>query len=188
MTNVYQVKALSETFAEMHTKWRWFVVLGMIFIALGALAITNLLLATIVTIEYVGVLILVAGVVQIIHSFGIKTWSGFFLWVLSGVLYAAAGVATFVNPLLATFVFTLLLGMLITTSGLSRFWLGMMARHEHGWGWIVVSGVGTTVAGFILLLGWPVNSLWLLGLVLSIDLIFQGYAVLAFGLRLKEEV
>jgi uncharacterized membrane protein HdeD (DUF308 family) len=33
-------------------------------------------------------------------------------------------------------------------------------------------------------LGWPVNSLWVLGLILAVDLILQGWAWIAFGLGL----
>lgn len=187
MTSVYQINTQS-TSGEARTKWRWFATLGAIFIALGVIAVSNLLLATMVTIYYAGVLIIVAGVVQIIQSFGIKTWDGFFLWLSSGVLYTAAGVMIFMNPLLASVIFTLLLALLTAASGFSRICLGIKARHEDGWQWIIASGSVTTIVGLIFLTGWPVNSLWLLGLVLSIDLIFQGYAMVAFGLQLRKAI
>jgi uncharacterized membrane protein HdeD (DUF308 family) len=49
------------------------------------------------------------------------------------------------------------------------------------------SGVITTLAGIVVALGWPVNTLWLLGRVLAIDLIFQGVAAIAFGLALRAD-
>jgi uncharacterized membrane protein HdeD (DUF308 family) len=49
----------------------------------------------------------------------------------------------------------------------------------------LASGVITGLAGIVVALGWPVNTLWLLGLVLAIDLTFQGVAAIAFGLALK---
>lgn len=49
----------------------------------------------------------------------------------------------------------------------------------------MASGVLTTLVGIIFLLGWPVNSLWLLGVVLAIDLIFHGVSEILFGLALK---
>jgi uncharacterized membrane protein HdeD (DUF308 family) len=66
-----------------------------------------------------------------------------------------------------------------------RLWLGFQAQSEHGWGWIIASGIVTTLAGLIFVLGWPVNSLWLLGLVLSIDLVFQGLTLIGLSLRLR---
>ncbi|TIW77669.1 MAG: HdeD family acid-resistance protein, partial [Mesorhizobium sp.] len=51
--------------------------------------------------------------------------------------------------------------------------------------WIVAAGVISVLAGLIIAMGWPVNSLWVLGLFLAIDLIFQGWTFIAVGLALK---
>ncbi len=42
-----------------------------------------------------------------------------------------------------------------------------------------------TAAGLLIADGWPENSVWILGLLLSIDLIFQGvmHILLALALR-----
>ncbi|TPK82580.1 HdeD family acid-resistance protein [Mesorhizobium sp. B2-4-12] len=185
MTNAYQASTLPGAFAEARARWGWFLVLGIIFVVLGAIAVSNLLFATIVTVYYVGMLMIVAGVAQIVQSMRVKSWGGFFLWLLSGLLYAVAGVMTFANPLLVSAILTLLLALLTIASGLMRLWLGFQAKSEQGWGWIVASGVVTTIAGLVLVLGWPVNSLWLLGLVLSIDLVFQGLTLIGLSLRLR---
>jgi uncharacterized membrane protein HdeD (DUF308 family) len=185
MTTINRTSALSEAFAEARAKWGWFVALGIVFIGAGVIAVGNLLLATLATVYYVGALMVVASIIQIVQSFRVKSWAGFVLWLLSGVLYAAAGITTFLNPLLASFIFTLLLVLLAVAAGVSRICLGFRTSSESGWGWIVASGVVTTIAGLTFLLGWPVNSLWLLGLILSVDLIFQGCAFIAFGLRLR---
>jgi uncharacterized membrane protein HdeD (DUF308 family) len=185
MTHAEQASALSGAFAEVRTKWVWFVLLGIAFIVLGGIAVSNLLLATIATVYYVGALMAAAGVMQIIQSFRVQTWRGFLLWMLSGLLYAAAGVMTFMNPLLASAIFTLMLALLAIAAGVVRLWLGFHARAEHGWGWIIASGAVTAIAGLIFLLGGPVNSLWLLGLLLAIDLVFQGCALIGLGLRLR---
>ena len=44
-------------------------------------------------------------------------------------------------------------------------------------------GAALTAAFFM---GWPVNSVWVLGLFLAIDLIFQGWTFIAVGLALKK--
>lgn len=59
-------------------------------------------------------------------------------------------------------------------------------RPESGWGWLMAGGVVTTLAGIVFILGWPVNSLWLLGLFLAFDLAMQGWALIAFGLALRK--
>lgn len=169
----------------IHAAWGWFIALGAVFIILGLIASSHLLLATIVTVYYLGASMIVAGALQIIQSFRLTHWGGFILWLLSGLLYVVAGVMTFMNPALASSAMTLLLALFTAASGITRIWLGAGAMSERGWGWIVASGVLSTVVGLIFLVGWPVNSAWLLGLVLSIDLIFQGCALVGIGFRLK---
>ena len=185
MAHAYRSSALPQAFGEARERWRWFAALGVIFVALGAIAVGNLSLATIATVYYVGALMVIAGAMQVAQAFGVRTWSGFVWWLLSGALYAAAGIVTFLNPLLASFVFTLALGLLTAASGISRIWLGFQATADHGRGWVIASGIVTTVAGLLFVMGWPADSAWLLGLVLSMDLIFQGCALLAFGLHLR---
>ncbi|MGO4286363.1 HdeD family acid-resistance protein [Bosea sp. TAB14] len=170
---------------DIRTAWAWFLALGAAFIVLGLIASSHLLLATIVTVYYLGASMIIAGVLQIVQSCRLTRWTGFILWLLSGLLYVVAGIVTFTNPALASSALTLLLALFTAASGIMRIWLGAGAMSERGWGWIVASGVLSTAVGLIFLVGWPVNSAWLLGLVLSIDLIFQGCALVGTGVRLK---
>jgi uncharacterized membrane protein HdeD (DUF308 family) len=86
---------------------------------------------------------------------------------------------------LAAATLTLLLAIALILSGILRIWWSFQLKPEVGWGWVLASGIITLLAGIIFVLGWPVNSLWLLGMVLAIDLTFQGIAAIAFGLTLK---
>ena len=170
---------------ELTSKWGWFVALGVALLILGGIAFGNLVLATVVSVYYVGLTMLIAGVIEIIHALGVKTWGRFLLWLLSGLLYAAAGVVTFINPVLAAGVLTFLLAAALLGSGLFRIWMGFKSKPASGWGWIVAGGVITALLGLIIAIQWPVNSLFILGLFLAIDLIFQGWTYIAFGLGIK---
>jgi uncharacterized membrane protein HdeD (DUF308 family) len=86
---------------------------------------------------------------------------------------------------LAAATLTLLLAIALIASGILRIWWSFQLKPQVGWGWVLASGIITLLAGIIFVLGWPVNSLWLLGMVLAIDLTFQGIAAIAFGLTLK---
>ena len=80
---------------------------------------------------------------------------------------------------------TLLLAVALIAGGIFRIWVGMNARPQANWGWMVAGGVITLLAGIVIAIGWPVNSLWILGMFLAIDLIFQGWSFVAFGLALR---
>lgn len=172
--------------AAVRSKWGWFVVLGIIVLALGIIAAGNLLIATAASVFFVGAMMIAAGIVEIIHAFGVKSWGRFILWLLSGLLYIVAGYFAFANPLLATAVLTLFLAISLIASGLARIWIGFTSKSLEGWGWVVAAGVVTTLAGLVIFSGWPVNSLWILGLFLAIDLIFQGITYIAFGFGLRQ--
>jgi uncharacterized membrane protein HdeD (DUF308 family) len=170
---------------ELRSKWGWFVALGVVLLVLGILALGNLLLATLASVFFVGIMMILGAVAQVIHAFRMKGWGGFFYWLLAGLLYGAAGVIAFTDPALAAVALTLLLAIVLIASGVLRIWTGVRLRPASGWGWVVASGVVSVLAGIVFALDWPVNSLWLLGLVLAIDLTFQGVSAIVFGLTLK---
>ena len=182
MANV-SVGAATES--QAGKKSLWFVVLGLIVFGAGIFALTNVLLATFVSVLMVGAMMIAGGLVEVVHSFGVKTWGGFFLWLLTGILYTVAGVLTFTNPLLASAVFTLLIAVSLIAAGLARIWAGFMQRRSSGWGWMVAAGVVTLIVGILLLLRWPINSLWVLGIFLAIDLMFQGISYIGYGFGLR---
>ncbi|MBR2691523.1 MAG: HdeD family acid-resistance protein [Aquamicrobium sp.] len=176
---------LKNVIGEARSKWGWFVALGVLLLIFGGIAFGNLFIATVASVYFVGWLMLMAGAIEIIHAFGVKTWGRFFYWLLSGLLYAVAGFFAFYNPLLASTVFTLLLAIALVAAGLVRASIGYQHRADKGSGWIIAGGIITALAGLLIALQWPVNSLWVLGLFLAIDLVFQGWTYIAFGLALK---
>ncbi len=176
---------LSPSDSHVRAKWGWFVALGVLLLVLGVIAFANLFAATVVSVLYVGMVMIIGGVLEIVHAFQVKRWGGFFFWLISGLIYGAAGVIVFYNPLLAAAALTLLLAVSLIVSGAIRAGSSFQLRPQPGWGWIMASGVVTFLAGLVFLIGWPVNTLWLLGIVLAVDLTFQGVSAIACGLALR---
>jgi len=170
---------------QMRSKWAWFVGIGAVLITLAAVAFGNLVLATTVTMFYLGAMMLVAGAASIFHSFQIKGWTGFDAWFLSGLLYAVSGLFVLSNPLFAAATLTLLLAIALIVSGVMRLWSGFQMRFHAGRMWVMGSGLLTLLTGLVFILGWPVNSLFLLGMLLAVDLAFQGISAIMFGMLLK---
>lgn len=185
MSSPSGLKMPAQALGALSGKWGWFIILGIIMLMLGGIAFGNLVFATVASVYYVGITILLAGLVQIIHAFSVQTWKSFLFWMLSGLLYAAAGVLTFLNPLLASAIFTFFIAAALVGSGLFRMWVAFQSRNVKGWGWVLCGGLITALAGLVIAMGWPVNSLWVLGMFLAIDLVFQGWAMIALGFGLK---
>jgi len=171
--------------APLRAKWGWIVALGVVYLIAGFIALGSIAMATVVSVLVVGIMMIVAGVAEVISAFQIKSWGKFLLWALLGVLYIVAGFVTFQNPLLAAVLLTLVLGASLVVSGIMRIILAFSMKREAPWIWVVLSGVITLLLGGLVLLRWPVSSLYILGLFLGIDLIMAGagWIGLGFGLR-----
>jgi uncharacterized membrane protein HdeD (DUF308 family) len=169
----------------LRAKSGWIVALGVVYIVAGLIALGSVVFATVVTVFVVGIMMLIAGVAEVINAFQIKTWGKFLLWLLLGVLYIIAGFFTFENPLLAAAVLTLLLGFTLVVSGIMRIVLGFSMKGGTPWGWVVVSGLITLLLGVVILVHWPVSGLYILGLFLGIDLVIAGVSWISVGFGLK---
>src|SRR5438552_14746592 len=109
--------SLGEAIERLHGKWAAITAFGVLLAVLGFAAIFFSLIATIATVTLNGVLFLIAGTAEIGIGMHSRGWGQFFLWVVGGVLYLAAGVLCIVNPLLASVVLTLLLGAGLIAAG-----------------------------------------------------------------------
>ncbi len=55
--------------------------------------------------------------------------------------------AAFINPILTSAALTLFLAVALLVAGVFRVFIGRRMKPLKGWGWIVVSGVVTALAG-----------------------------------------
>lgn len=163
----------------------WFVIIGVVLIILGLLALSYQLIATVFSIYFIGILLFIAGLAQSFHSFKTKGFAQTALWAVMGVLYIIAGVISLAEPIAASTAFTLILCFLLVVSGITQIMSAIHNRKLPKWGWWLFSGIITLVLGIVIIAGWPVDSLWILGMFLGIDLIFQGWAYIAVGFAIK---
>jgi uncharacterized membrane protein HdeD (DUF308 family) len=169
----------------LRAKWGWIVALGAIHILAGLVALYSIATATVASVLVVGIMMLIAGVAEVINAFQVKTWGKFLLWVLLGALYIVAGFVTFENPLLAAVLLTLMLGAALVASGVMRIILAFSMKEGAPWIAVAFSGVITLLLGLVILAHWPVSSVYVLGLFLGIDLVFAGISWIGVGLGLK---
>ncbi len=83
---------------ELSGRWGWFAALGVIMIVAGFIALMSVVMATVVSVLFVGVMMLASGIVEMIHGFQMKRWSRFFMWILIGAFYVIAGLLDHLEP------------------------------------------------------------------------------------------
>src|SRR5215831_17345791 len=106
--------------APLRAKSGWIIALGVVYVIAGLIALSSVALATVAGVVVVGVMMLIAGVAEVINAFQVKSWGKFPLLLLLGALYIIAGFITFENPLLVAAVLTLMLGVALVVSGIMR--------------------------------------------------------------------
>lgn len=172
-------------FDELHRHWGWFFALGIALIALGVFAVGSAIATTIVSLVVFGWLLIIGGVMEIGYGIWRKTWSGFFIDLLTGVLYAVVGFMIVANPQASAITLTLLIAMFLIAGGIFRIVAAISARYPN-WGWMVFHGAVSLLLGIAIWQQWPTSGLWIIGLFIGIELMFNGFALTMLGLAARK--
>ena len=158
------------------------VLLGLVMILAGFLVLGDVMLVTVISTIFIGWVSIFAGAFEIVHAFWTRGWGGFLWQVLLGVLYVAFGVVLVGQPVASALILTYVLGLALLISGIVRIVLGISHWREAGW-IMLLSGIFGVLAGLVILTGFPMTGLWVLGFLLGVDLIFHGIGWLAYAWR-----
>jgi uncharacterized membrane protein HdeD (DUF308 family) len=164
--------------------WGWLFAMGVIWIILGLIALVDSIAATIASMIVFGWVLLVAGIIEAVHTFRHRHGGHVFLHSLNAVLSFVVGLMLLRHPLAGALVMTLLLAAYFTVAGIFRIVAALSLRPPR-WGWVVTSGIITLILGILVWAQWPVSGLWIIGLFIGIHLIFVGWTevMLAFAAR-----
>jgi uncharacterized membrane protein HdeD (DUF308 family) len=180
--------SLQQAFAQsVREHWKLFLTEGIILVVLGLLAIVVPPLATLAVEIFIGWLFLISGVAGLITTFGARHAPGFWWALLSAILAIAAGIVLLVWPLSGILSLTLLLIAFFITEGI----LSIMYALEHKreltgqWGWMLASGIIDLVLAAIIFSGLPGTAAWALGLLVGINMLFGGSALIAIAMHAR---
>jgi len=173
--------------AELQRNRGWLFALGIGLFILGVIAIGASALTTILSVFLLGCLLLAGGVVQIAHAFSAHRWSGFFIHLFVGILYAITGLLMTVNPAAAGISITLIMAIFFLAEGTFRIIATLFARFPH-WGWQLLSGIVTFLLGMLIWSQWPLSGLSIIGIFVGVSMIFNGWGLVMLAVALKKAV
>lgn len=148
--------------------------LGVFLIILGVIAIARPFFATVAATLFLGLLLLLNGIFQIVYSFQTNIRGNFWLKFLGGLIYSVGGLLIMFNPLPSLIALTLVVGISILVASIFQVILAFELRPARHWDWVLLSGVLGIILGILIWHRWPENSAWAIGLLLGINLIFDG--------------
>lgn len=172
-------------FADIRSKWGWFLALGILMVILGTVALGNEFLSTVVTIVFLGYLLMASGILQIFGAFWSRGWGAFFLYLLIGILNLIVGWLLLTRPEIGAIGITLVMAVFFIVGGLYRT-IASVGMQFPNWGWACFGGLVTLALGIMLWRGWPQTGLWFIGLYVGIDLIFHGWSWVMFAMTARK--
>jgi uncharacterized membrane protein HdeD (DUF308 family) len=175
---------LADELAHLRRVWLLLFILGLVTVLVGMMAISMPMLATLATALVFGWLLLIAGVTEVIHAVMVRKLSTFALHLLAAALYGLVGLFILEHPVKATAVLTLLLAASFLVGGVLRIIFSISQRF-HSWQWVLLNGIVDLVLGVLIWNEWPSSSMWVIGLFVGIDLIFQGWSWMFLALTAR---
>ena len=166
--------------------WLFFA-LGLVSILVGLLAIGAPHVWTEKFVVVIGVLLLITGVTEVIHAVLVRSLPGFAMHLLSAALYLFVGVFVLEAPVRAAVVLTLVLAASFFVGGVLRIIFSRVERFP-GWQWVLFNGLVDLFLGVLIWRGWPESSLWVIGLLVGIELIFHGWSWVILALTARAYV
>ena len=170
-----------------HLRGRWgeIVAFGALLVVLGLAALCFTVPSTDATVTLNGVLFLVAGVAEIGVGAHAKSWARFFLWIVGGAIYLTAGVICIINPTFAKFALTLALGAGLIAAAAVRAYLAFHLPAGNARAMVLLAAAVTFLLGLVIVAHWPSDSVYVLGILLGVDLLFHGIGWASFGFSLR---
>jgi uncharacterized membrane protein HdeD (DUF308 family) len=188
---MYQPQSTDETRRAVanaiHEHWAMFLVEGIVLVLLGAAAIVLPVIATLAFTLLIGWLFLLSGVVGLITTFWMRNAPGFWWSLVSAVVGIAAGAVLISWPITGTVSLTLVLIAFFIVEGI----VTLMYAFEHRaqlsgrWGWMLASGIVDLILAGIIFAGLPGTATWALGLLVGINLLFGGTAMIGMALAAR---
>ncbi len=170
---------------DLRKGWLGFFVLGICLVVLGMYALGHTLFVTFTSVEIFGWLLIIGGILEAAYGFWRRRWGGFFLDLLTGLLYVAIGFMIVTSPVRATEALTLLVAFYLILNGVFHLFAAVSGQFQH-WFWVLGHGVIDLSLGIWIWRSWPLSSLFIIGLFVAIDLILNGFTLVMLGLAARK--
>ena len=188
-TNQADLDKLQSTVANsLHAHWRLFLTEGIVLLILGILAIVVPQIATIALAVFIGWLLLVSGIVGLIATFRMRSAPGFGWSLISAILGIAAGILLLRSPVSGALSLTLILTAFLAIEGVVSILFALEHKRELSgrWGAMLFSGLVDLFLAGIIFAGLPGTAAWAIGLLIGINLVFGGSALIAMALHARD--
>ena len=174
---------------SLRLHWKFFLIEGLVLLALGIAAIVVPPLATVAVEVLIGWVVLLSGIVGLLSTLRARSAPGFGWSLLSAVVGIVAGVVLLTWPLSGAVSLTVILTAFLALEGVLSIFFALDHRREMSgrWSFMLASGLVDLVLAGLIFVGLPDTAAWAIGLLVGINLVFGGFALIAMALRARAD-
>jgi uncharacterized membrane protein HdeD (DUF308 family) len=166
---------------EVLKEHKKFFSLGIVLIVLGIGAIIVPFVSGLAVVIMIGIIFLANGFSHLIHAFHVREWKGVSFQMLSAALYLLVGAMFVIYPGAGLTAFTLMLAILLFMEGFMLIAMSFHLPAETNRGIVVFSGILNVLIGSLIWAEWPLSSVWFIGTLIGISLLFKGMALITLS-------
>jgi uncharacterized membrane protein HdeD (DUF308 family) len=161
-----------------------YLVEGVVLVILGLLAVLVPAIATLAVAVFLGWLFLVSGGVGLATTFLTRGAPGFWWSLLSAVLAIVVGGLLIGSPVSGVLSLTYVLIVFFLVEGIATIMYALEHRSQYPgrWAWMLASGIVDIILALIIVMGLPESAKWAIGLLVGINMVFGGMALITMAL------
>jgi uncharacterized membrane protein HdeD (DUF308 family) len=166
--------------------WKLVLVRGIILVIVGFLAAALPFAATLATELLIGWLFVIGGMFRAIALATHHRLPGFWQSLFIDLLMVALGILLVVHPLSGELTLAMLVAAFFIFEAFTDFYVALHYHHHAASsGWLVLSGIASIVIAVFIFAGWPGTAAWAVGLLVGINLMFRGLAIIMTALAVR---
>jgi uncharacterized membrane protein HdeD (DUF308 family) len=164
------------------------IVIAILLILAGLAAIFLPFLAGVAVSIAVGWLLLFAGIIHLFFGWHTRS-AGAVIWkILVGLAYLFAAIYILDHPGRGLLTLTLVLAFYLFFEGIFEAVIYSRLRRFPGSGWFLFDAIVTIVLAIMILMSWPFSSVWAVGTLIGISILFSGISRLSYALMGRREI
>ena len=180
------MSATPSTFSGLVPKAiNWSIALSVLLIIAGLFAILVPSISGIAITLVFGWAMVFSGITHFIFAFKTHTTGGRIWELLVGAVYVFTGFVLLLHPLDSLLVLTLVLAYYLFFEAIVEVIQYFQLRPRHGAVWLLVDGIITFILAVMIWRAWPVSSVWVIGTLVGISMLFSGFSRLMLSLAAK---
>jgi uncharacterized membrane protein HdeD (DUF308 family) len=129
-----------------------------------------------------------SGVLGLVAMFSARDASAFFWMLLTSALSLAVGIMLIWKPEQGAVSLTMVLTAFFIAEGAFQIVASISYRDvlPDSWGWQLASGIADIILAGLIIAFWPQSASWTLGLIVGVNLITTGLAILMTAVEVNK--